>query len=84
MNRYLVESTHSAEECHHVVEQFYYHGFIINFDWGCEEGVHTGWAIVKSENTSEALLAVPAHLRSKARAIRLAKYSPEKMQSMHG
>jgi tRNA U34 5-methylaminomethyl-2-thiouridine-forming methyltransferase MnmC len=83
MNRYLVESTHAAADCHHVVEQFVYHGHVMNFDWGCEAGVHTSWAIVESENESEALLSVPAHLRSKARAIRLTKFTPEKLQQAH-
>ncbi len=83
MNRYLVESTHTAKDCHHVVEQFIYHGHIINFDWGCEAGVHTGWAILESENEAQALMSVPSHLRSKARAIRLCKFTPEKIQEVH-
>jgi hypothetical protein len=83
MNRYLVESTHAAEDCHHVVEQFIFHGHVMNFDWGCEEGVHSGWAILESENEAMALLAVPPHLRSKSRAIKLTKFTPEKFQHIH-
>lgn len=67
MNRYLVESTHAAEECHHVVEQFIYYGHIMNFEWGCGAGVHCSYAMVESENEAEALLSVPPNLRSKAR-----------------
>ncbi len=84
MNRYLVETKHAAEDCHHVVEQFIYHGFVMNFEWGCDDGVHTGWAMLESENEAEALLAVPAALRSKARAIRLSKYTPQKLEEAHG
>ena len=83
MNRYLVESTHAAEECHHVVEQFMFYGHIMNFEWGCADGVHSSWAMVESENEAEALLSVPPHLRSKARAIRLTKFTPEKLQKAH-
>ena len=83
MNRYLVESTHTAEDCHHVVEQFMIFGHILNFDWGCEAGVHTSWAIIEAENESQALLSVPARLRSQARAIRLHKYTPETLQAQH-
>ena len=83
MNRYLVESTHTAEDCHHAIEQFIIHGHIINFDWGCEVGVHTGWAIVEAENEAQALMTVPSRLRSKARAIRLCKYTPEMIQAKH-
>ena len=83
MNRYLVESTHTEKDCHHVIEQFIYHGYIHNFDWGCADGVHTGWAILESEDETQALLSVPAHLRSQARAIRLSKFTPEKIQETH-
>jgi hypothetical protein len=83
MNRYLVESTHTSEDCYHVVEQFVIYGHIINFDWGCEVGVHSGWAIVESENESQALMSVPSLLRSKARAIRLCKFTPETIQAHH-
>lgn len=83
MNRYLVESTHAAKDCQHVMEQFVFHGYIMNFDWGCEEGIHTGWTILESENESQALLSVPPRLRSHAHAIRVSKFTPEKIQAMH-
>jgi hypothetical protein len=83
MNRYLVESTHMASDCRHVIEQFIFHGHVMNFDWGCYDGVHTGWAILESENESQALMTVPPHLRSKARAIQLTKFTPEKFQQVH-
>jgi hypothetical protein len=84
MDRYLVESTHTAEDCHHVVEQFIIHGHIINFDWGCKAGVHSSWAILEAENESQALLSVPPRLRSKARAIRLNKFTPGSIEEYHG
>jgi hypothetical protein len=83
MNRYLVESTHTAKDCRHAVEQFIIHGHIINFEWGCEAGVHSSWAIVETENESQALMTVPSLLRPKARAIRLNKFTPEKIQAYH-
>jgi hypothetical protein len=83
MKRYLVESTHTAKDCHHAIEQFIYHGHIINFDWGCEAGVHASWAILESENESQALMSVPSYLRSKARAICLNKFTPEKIRGYH-
>ena len=83
MDRYLVESTHTAQDCKHTVEQFIIHGHIINFDWGCEAGVNTGWAIVEAENESQARMIVTSHLRSKARAIRLCKFTPETIRAHH-
>jgi hypothetical protein len=83
MNRYLIESAHIDKDCHHALEQFMFHGYIINFDWGCADGVHSGWAIIEAVNESEALLSVPPHLRPKARAIRLNKFTPEMIQASH-
>jgi hypothetical protein len=83
MDRYLVESQHTAEDCHHVIEQFVIHGHIFHFDWGCKAGVHTGWAILEAENESEALLSVPPRLRSKGRAIRLNKFTPDSIEEYH-
>jgi hypothetical protein len=83
MNRYLVESVHTAEDCQHVIEHFIVYGHIINFDWGCKVGVHTGWAIIEAENESQALMSVPSLLRSNARAIQLFKYTPATIQADH-
>jgi hypothetical protein len=83
MNRYLVESNHSEEDCHHAVEQFVYYGYIMNFDWGCNSGVHASWAIVEAEDEHEALLSVPSFLRPKARAVRLTRVTPEMVQTSH-
>ena len=83
MNRYLVESSHAADDCNHAVELFTIHGHIYNFDWGCEAGVHSSWAIMEAENESQALSSVPSLLRSKARAVRLNKSTPEKIQEFH-
>ena len=83
MNRYLIETTHTKEDCLHVLDLILAHGFITHYDWGCEDGIHTGWAIVEAENSSEALLSVPPLIRDKARAIKLKKFSPEVIQSFH-
>ncbi len=83
MERYLVESIHTAEDCHHVVEQFAIHGHIMNFDWGCQAGVHASWAVVEAVSESQALLTVPSLLRSKARAVRLCKFTPKSIEDQH-
>jgi hypothetical protein len=83
MERFLVESNYTVEDCKHVVNQFIIYGHIHNFDWGCKAGVHSSWAIVEAEDESGALLAVPVRLRSKARAIRLVKFTPEMLQEDH-
>jgi hypothetical protein len=77
MDRFLVESPHTIHDCKLAVKQVHSLGYLHNFDWGCEAGVHTGWAVIEAENESQALGVVPALVRSKARAVRLSKFLPE-------
>lgn len=83
MNRYLIESPHSAHDCRHVIDQVINLGYITHYDWGCESGVHIGWAIIESESEEEALLSVPTFVRHDAKAVRLNKFSPDKFDKMH-
>jgi hypothetical protein len=57
-----------------LVDQVYAMGYLHHFDWGCEEGVHSGWAIIEAENETEARLAVPSIVRRKARIIKVTKF----------
>jgi len=77
MDRFLVESPHTLHDCKLAVKQVQSMGYLNNFDWGCEAGVHIGWAVIEAENESQALGVVPALVRGKARAIRLSKFLPE-------
>ena len=83
MNRYMVESNHAREDCLHILDQFVLYGHITHFEWGCESGVCTGWAIIEAENEEQALYCVPPFLRSKARAVKLSKFTPGIIQSFH-
>jgi len=74
MDRYLIETPHTAEDCHLLVDQVYAMGYLYHFDWGCQDGVHCGWAIIEAENEAEARLAVPSIIRNKARVIKLNKF----------
>jgi len=55
-------------------------GYLNNFDWGCKDGVHTGWAIIEAENASQALGVVPAVVRDKARAVKLSKFESDMVE----
>ncbi|HEY3250258.1 MAG TPA: hypothetical protein VGK25_03985 [Ignavibacteria bacterium] len=83
MNRYLVESSHNREDCLHVLDQFVAYGHITHFEWGCENGVCTGWAFVEAESEEQALYSVPSFIRDKARAVKLSTFTPEKIQEFH-
>ncbi len=82
MDRYLIESPHTGKKCAQALETTFAAGYLHNFDWGCEAGVHVGYAIIESENEAQALLVVPPNLRSNARAIMLVKYDRSKLESL--
>jgi len=83
MDRYLIETTHTDEECLGLLDQVLAMGYLHNFDWGCEDGDHTGWAIIEVDDREQAMLAVPAMVRSKARVVRLNKFTDEDVQRLH-
>ena len=77
MDRYLVISPHTLQECEKVVKQVEAMGYITHFDWGCKDGDHTAWAIIEAETKSEALLSVPSAVRHTARAVKVVKFGPD-------
>lgn len=85
MERYLIETPHTAQDCKMLVDQIYAMGYLYHFDWGCPDGVHTGWAIIEAENEAQARLAVPSIVRNKARVVRLTKFTggPKATQQIH-
>lgn len=85
MKRYLIETPHTAQECHLLVGQVYAMGYLYHFDWGCMDGVHSGWAIIEAEDEAQARLAVPSIVRNKARVVRLTKFlgDPDNAPQMH-
>ena len=77
MDRFLIESPHTASECKLAVKAVQSMGYLNNFDWGCRDEIHTGWAMIEAENADQALGVVPALIRDKARAIKLNKFESE-------
>src|SRR5215469_4257612 len=74
MNRYLIETPHTAEECLDLIKVLNAQGYLWNFDWGCKAGIHSGWAIIEVENVAQARLVVPPLVRSRARIVKLNKF----------
>jgi hypothetical protein len=77
MQRFLIETPHSANDCQMLVDQVYAMGYLYHFDWGCKAGVHSGWAIIEAENEADARLAVPPMVRNKARIVLLNKFTDD-------
>jgi len=55
---------------------------ITNAEWGCEDGVHTGWLIVELESREEALQLVPPQYRADTRVILLRRWSRTEIEEM--
>jgi hypothetical protein len=82
MDRYLIETPHTDQDCHLLVEEIRAMGYLWHFDWGCMAGVHSGWAIIEAESEAQARLVVPPLVRTKARVVKLNKF--EDVKPLHG
>ena len=74
MDRYMIETPHTASECLDLIKVLNAQGYLWNFDWGCKAGIHSGWATIDAENEAQARLAVPPLVRNRARIIKLNKF----------
>lgn len=74
MQRFLIESPHSAEKCDQAIKDLHAAGYLHHFEWGCNDNDHTGWAIVEAENLEHAKQIVPWYLREQARIVHLVKF----------
>ena len=74
MNRYLIETPHTGEECLDLIKVLNAQGYLWNFDWGCRAGIHSGWAVIEAEDEAQARMAVPPLVRGRARIIKLNKF----------
>ena len=80
MDRYIVISSHTAEECKMAVKQFrqYNAGFLTRFEWGCADNDHTAYVIIEAENHENAKMAVPSIFREKTKVVKLTYFDPTK------
>jgi hypothetical protein len=79
MDRYIVISEHTAEDCRLAVKHFiqYHANFLTHFEWGCHDNDHHAYAIIEAESHEHALMSVPPLFREKAKAIKLVYFKPK-------
>jgi hypothetical protein len=79
MEKYLIEVPHDAEKvaCARTIQTFLNTGshFLMNADWGCEEGVHKAWFVLELESKEEARAILPPAYRSQATIVKLNKFT---------
>ena len=82
MDRYIVISNHTAEDCRMAVKYFMEHhaGFITHFEWGCYDNDHNAYTIVEAESHENAKLAVPPLFRDKVKVVKLTSFNPKQFE----
>jgi len=86
MPRYLIELSHGDEyaacvKALHAIEKFGSH-YVTNADWGCRDGVHSGWLIAELPSRKEALLMIPPEFRDEARVVQLNRFTKQEIASL--
>lgn len=73
MDRYLIISNHTAEECSNAIGHFKKHHatFMTHFEWGCYDNDHNAYAIIEAQSHDMAKMAVPALFREKTKIVKL-------------
>ena len=79
MARFLIEVPHEADSvaCRKAMRIFFSTGshFMTHADFGCADGDHRALLTVEVDTRAEALRILPPALRTKARIVRLSKFS---------
>lgn len=83
MDRFQIISPHTAASCIDALMDVLQSGYVTHFEWGCQDGDHTGYLIIEASNAREALMVVPSLYRNDARAVRLNTFSREEVVRMH-
>jgi len=83
MDKYIVESPHTAGDCKKALKDVLSAGYLSHFDWGCLDGDHRGWVIIEAASAQEALMVVPVGYRPQAKVVKLTKFSREQLEKMH-
>lgn len=85
MARFLIEAEHVPEDCIAALETIlgYSSELLGRFDWGCNDGLHVGWAVLDAGDRAAVQRLLPLNMRGKARVVQLAKFTPEEVRSFH-
>lgn len=86
MPKFLLEVPHEAGElqCARIIHDSLATGshFLTHADWGCQDGVHTGWIMVDVDSKEEARMILPPTARSRAKIVALNKFTMEQIDGI--
>jgi hypothetical protein len=80
---YLVEASHTPEECLGLMDEVNKSKELSQWQWGCMDGNHTGYRMVQATSEEAALAMVPESVRGKAHAYKLTKMTPAQLEQAH-
>ena len=85
MARFLVEATHTNEDCVAALDSILgiSESFLNRFDWGCKAGLHVGFATVEAQDEATARMLLPTNIRAVAKVVPLNKFSADDVRSFH-
>ena len=85
MAKYVIESSHTPEECLKALDEILEKGpeILDKFVWGCTQGEHTGWAYIEAGNKDDVCAMVPEFLQEKTKVTEVSKFTPEQIRSFH-
>jgi hypothetical protein len=85
MDRFLIISPHTAEQCLAVLDDMAAKEpqMLAKTDWGCMAGDHTAYMIVEAKDEMAAKNKVPQIVRDQAKVIKLNKFTAEQIKSFH-
>lgn len=81
MSKYLIEVQHGGNRasCIRYLQAYLRPRthLVKSVEWGCFDGEHKAWLIIKAENQEDALGVVPALYRKNARVTRMNRFALE-------
>jgi hypothetical protein len=83
MKKFIVISNHTGEDCKRALKETLAIGYLHHFDWGCKDGVHTGWAVLEADDKAQAFLSVPPFLRDQAQVVQLTHFQADTVAAFH-
>lgn len=82
-SKYMIMVPHTPEECLKVLDNYDSKKALTKFDFGCEDGDHTAYAIVSASSKDAALAMVPEDMRANAKVVMLTKFTAADLRKAH-
>lgn len=86
MEKYLIEIKNGGDKasCLRSIQSFLSSRshYVTSAEWGCLEGEHKAWLIIKTNNPADALRIIPAAYRQHAKITQLHKFKTKEIDQV--